>query len=68
MKKELVLVLCFAMILMLAVGCAPAVTTTTTTASAGQETTAATTQGPPVKINYIYPLFGGRSRRSAKCK
>ena len=59
MKKALVLVLCFAMILMLAVGCAPAVTTTTTTASAGQETTAATTQGPPVKINYIYPLFGG---------
>ena len=60
MKKALVLVLCFALLLTLAVGCTPQTTTAgpTTTTSAGETTPATTTtMGPPAEIVYVYPLF-----------
>ena len=60
MKKALVLVLCFALLLTLAVGCTPQTTTAgpTTTAKPGETTPEATTTlGPPAEIVYVYPLF-----------
>jgi putative aldouronate transport system substrate-binding protein len=62
MKKTLVLVLCFAMLLTLAAGCTPAVTTTVATTKGPTTATTATpttTLGPPVEIVYMFPSLSG---------
>jgi len=61
MKKALVLILCFAMLLTLIVGCTPQNTTAPTTAPTGGTTAttpeATTTLGPPVELTYVFPVF-----------
>lgn len=58
MKKALVLILCLAMLLVMAVGCQPATTTTAAPTGTTAGTTAApTTMGPPAEIVYVYPAF-----------
>jgi putative aldouronate transport system substrate-binding protein len=60
MKKTLVLVLCFAMLLTLAAGCTPAVTTTVATTKGPTTATTATpttTLGPPVEISFVWPAL-----------
>lgn len=62
MKKALVIILCFMLLVTLAAGCTPAVTTTgTTAATSSGATTAAptTTLGPPVEVVYMFPSLTG---------
>ncbi len=58
MKKTLILILCFSLLMVMAVGCQPAETTPSATTSEGETTTSeTTTMGPPTPIVYVYPAF-----------
>lgn len=61
MKKALVLILAFAMLLAVAAGCTQPTTAPTTGTTGTGATTAAptTTQGPPAEIVYMYPATSG---------